>query len=101
MPSHDEIKLDYGLAEQMSKTFQQGAEELRETLQEMQNIAGMLEEGALLGRGGSSFVELLRSTLTPSLTKLIDKFTELQGDVDAAVQYMREADDTARTQFAD
>lgn len=96
----DEIKLDYGLAEQMAKTFQQGSEELQETLQEMQNIAAMLEEGALLGRGGVAFVDAIRSKLAPSLTKLIDKFTELQGDVNAAVAYMREADETSRSQFS-
>ncbi len=95
----DEIKLDYGLAEQMEKTFQQGGEELQDTMQEMQSIANMLEEGALLGRGGTAFVDAIRSKLTPSLSKLIDKFQELQGDVKAAVGYMREADETSRSKF--
>jgi WXG100 family type VII secretion target len=99
--AHDEIKLDYGLAEQMAKTFQQGAEELQDTMQEMQAIANMMEEGALLGRGGVAFVEAIRTKLTPSLSKLIEKFQELQEDVNAAVQYMREADDTSRSQFGD
>ncbi|NNJ09792.1 WXG100 family type VII secretion target [Chloroflexales bacterium ZM16-3] len=97
--AHDEIKLDYGLAEQMSRTFHQGGEDLQDVVQEMQSIANMMEEGALLGRGGTAFVDAIRSKLTPSLSKLIEKFQELEEDVKAAVEYMREADDTSRSQF--
>ena len=48
----DEIKLVYATAEDMIHTFQQGVEQLQNTNQQMQAVAGMLEEGALLGRGG-------------------------------------------------
>ena len=93
---YDEIKLDYGLAEDMSRIFQQGAEQLQDTMQEMQNIANLLEEGALLGRGGSAYVDALRSKLTPSLSKLIEKFRELDKDVQAAVQDMKQADERSK-----
>jgi WXG100 family type VII secretion target len=83
----------------MAKTFQKGAEELQDVMQEMQSIANTLEEGALLGRGGVAFVEAIRGRLSPSMSKLIEKFQELQGDVNAAVDYMREADQTSRSQF--
>ena len=43
----DKIKLDYGLAEEMIRTFEQGVEQLQDTMQEMQNIATMIEGGAL------------------------------------------------------
>jgi len=90
--SYDEIRLDYDLAEEMSKTFNAGAEQLQDTMQEMQTIANMLEEGALLGRGGQVFVDAIRSKLCPSIAKLTDKFNELDGDVKSAVQSMQEAD---------
>lgn len=98
--AYDEIKLDYGLAEAMAQTFGQGAQELQATLTEMHAIAGMLEEGALLGRGGTAYVEAIRSQLSPSLTILIEKFEELKGDVEGAINDMRDADARARGQFA-
>ena len=97
--SYDEIKLDYQLAAEMAKIFDDGAEVLKDTMQEMQNIANMLEEGALLGRGGSAFVDAIRSKLSPSIAKLSDKFTELQGDVQKAIADMRDADQESVSQF--
>lgn len=97
--SYDEIKLDYGKAEDMAKTFHAGMEQLQDTMQEMQNIANTLEDGALLGNGGTAFVEAIRSKLCPSLARLTEKFEELEGDVQAAIEYMREADEESRRQF--
>jgi WXG100 family type VII secretion target len=97
--SYDEIKLDYGLAEEMAKTFSDGAEVLKDTMQEMQNIANTLEEGALLGRGGTAFVDAIRSKLCPSIAKLSEKFTQLQDDVQQAVEDMQEADQQSASQF--
>jgi WXG100 family type VII secretion target len=97
--AHDQIKLNYDLAEEMARTFQQGAQELQHTMQEMQNIAQTLEEGALLGRGGQAFVDAIRSKLCPSIGRLSDKFNELEGDVHAAVAAMRQADAESKKQF--
>ncbi len=97
----DKIKLDYGLAEEMIRTFEQGVEQLQDTMQEMQTIASMIESGALLGRGGDSFKEAIRSKLCPSIGRLTDKFQELSRDVDAAVKYMREADTQTKGMFGD
>jgi WXG100 family type VII secretion target len=95
----DEIKLDYGMAETMSSIFGQGVEELQDVMQEMQNIANTLEGGVLVGRGGQAMTDAIRGSLAPSMTKLIAKFQELQGDVDAAIAAMRQADASARGQF--
>lgn len=96
----DEIKLDYPKAEEMARTFQTGAEQLQDTAQEMQNIATTLEEGALLGRGGSACVESIRSKLCPSLARLVEKFREMDGDVQAAITAMKQADEESKQQFA-
>jgi WXG100 family type VII secretion target len=92
----DEIKLVYELADDMSSTFDAGAEQLQDTMQEMQSIASQLEDGALLGRAGQAFVEAIRSRLCPSIGKLTDKFQELNQDVQAAKKAMQEADKTSK-----
>jgi WXG100 family type VII secretion target len=97
--SNDVIKLDYGLAEDMIRVFNEGAEQLQDTMQEMQSIANTLEEGALLGRGGSAFTDCLRSRLCPSISRLTEKFHELAGDVQAAIELMRQAEEEARRRF--
>jgi len=96
---YDEIKLDYGLAEDMAKTIKAGAETLQDISQEMQNIANTLEEGALLGRGGALFVDAIRGNLCPSLAKFIEKFEELEGDIHEAMEFMRESDESSAGKF--
>jgi uncharacterized protein YukE len=83
----------------MIRTFKYGVEQLQDTSQEMQRIASTLEEGALLGRGGEAFTDGLRNRLVPSMSKLIDKFEELAGDVQAAINYMQEADTKSSGMF--
>jgi len=97
--SYDVIKLDYELADEMVATFQQGVEQLQDTMQEVQNIALMLEEGALLGQGGQSFTDAIRNKLAPALTRMTDKFQELAEDVQKAKQYMMEADSASKSKF--
>jgi WXG100 family type VII secretion target len=94
----EEIKLDYDKAGNMARTFQQGGEQLQDTMQEMQKIANTLEEGALLGGGGQAFVDSIRGKLSPSLSRLIDKFKELETDVNKAVALMRQADEESAKQ---
>lgn len=91
--SHDVIKVDYDLMEEMKRTFLQGVEQLQDTNQVMQTVASELEDGALLGRGGTAFTDAIRSKLCPAVAKLTEKFNELAQDVQSAVDLMREADE--------
>jgi len=95
----DEIRVVYPDMEEMSRTFQQGAEQLQQTMQEMQAIATALEDGALLGLGGQAFVEAIRGRLCPSIDKLADKFKELDVDVRAAMRYAMQADLESKGRF--
>lgn len=95
----DKIKLNYEQADHMAKTFKQGAQQLQQTIQEMNKIAQTLEEGALLGRGGQSFVEAIQTKLCPSLKKLSDKYNEMERDVHAAIKFMQQADAESKSQF--
>ena len=98
--STDVIKLNYEMAESMAATFRQSAEQLQDVMQEMQNIANTLADGALLGRGGTAFVEAIRGGLCPSLAKLTEKFQELEADVNGAIGDMRDADSQAAAGFS-
>ena len=95
----DEIRVVYPDMEEMSRTFQRGAEQLRDTMQEMQSIASVLEDGALLGRGGEAFVDAIRGKLCPAINRLASKFQELDRDVQAAVRYAQQADREAQRMY--
>jgi WXG100 family type VII secretion target len=95
----DEIKVDYPLMDEMTQTFLQGAEQLQDTMQEMMTIANALEDGALLGRGGTAFTEALRGKLCPAIARLTSKFQELAEDVKKAKEYAQQADQKAKSMF--
>jgi WXG100 family type VII secretion target len=95
----EKIRLVYELAEDMAKSFQKGAQVLESTTNEMQGIASTLEGGALLGRGGTAFVEAIKTQLYPGLKRLQEKFRELDGDVKAAIKAMRDEDAKAASGF--
>lgn len=95
----DVIKLDYEMADAMAKTFNQGAQQLEDVMQELQSVANLLADGALLGRGGTAFVEAIRNNLCPSLSKLTAKFQELEKDVQGAISDMRAADAQSKSAF--
>ena len=94
-----EIKMDYGLMEDMSRTFLQGVEQLQDTNQAMQSIANEMEDGALLGRGGVAFTEAIRGKLCPAITRLTDKFQELSEDINKAMEDMRSADSSTERMY--
>lgn len=91
----DQIKMNYPLMEEMAKTFQQGAEQLKQSRTEMQTLATQMNDGALLGRGGATFVDAIQGKLCPSIDRLSAKFEELQADVLQAMNEMKEADRAA------
>lgn len=95
----DEIKMDYGLMEDMSKTFQQSVEQLQDTMQAMQNVANELEDGALLGRGGDAFTDAIRNKLAPAISRLTEKMQELAEDVNKAMEDMRSADTSTERMY--
>ena len=94
-----EIKMDYGLMEDMSRTFLQGVEQLQDTNQAMQSIANEMEDGALLGSGGVAFTEAIRGKLCPAITRLTDKFQELSEDINKAMEDMRSADSSTESMY--
>jgi WXG100 family type VII secretion target len=95
----DIIKMDYDLMQQMNQTFLRGVEQLQDTMQEMQSVANALEEGALQGRGGDAFTDAIRGQLCPAISRLTEKFQELSGDINVAMQAMQQADQSSEGMF--
>jgi WXG100 family type VII secretion target len=94
-----EIKMDYGLMEDMNRTFLQGVEQLQDTMQAMQNVANEMDDGALLGRGGTAFTEAIRGKLCPAVSRLTDKFQELAEDIQKAMEDMKSADTSTERMY--
>ena len=95
----DVIKMDYGLMEEMSKTFDQGAAQLNDTLAEVRSLAEVLEDGALLGRSGDAFADAIKSQLCRAIARLEEKFKELSRDIQKAAQDMKREDAFSERQF--
>ncbi len=94
-----DVQMDYEVVDQMIKIFDNGAQQLQETMQAMQAVAQKMRSGALLGLGGDDFAEALEKILAPRIQKLIDKFKELSGDVKFAKDAIQRGDMTARGRF--
>ena len=95
----DEIRLNYPVAEDMIQVIRKNVEDLQDVNQGLQEIANMLEDGALLGEAGSEFVDELRGTLSPALTRYIQKLNEMARDVQGAIRDMKQSDSESRQQF--
>jgi WXG100 family type VII secretion target len=91
--------MDYPLMEEMKKTFAAGREQLADTANELKSIADKLEQGALLGQAGSAFSDAVRGALLGAVTKLNDKFEELEGDIQYAVDQMHQAEEKTKASF--
>jgi len=94
-----DVQMNYDTMEEMAKIFQNGSQQLQETGQAMEQLAGMMSEGGLLGEGGEKFADALRSRLSRKIHKLAAKFSELSKDVDGAVKDLRDGDKNAASRF--
>jgi len=94
-----DVQMDFDMMEDMSRLFKQGAQQLEDTIRTMQNIAGRLEDGALLGRGGDALASGIRDKLNTSIAALQDKLEEMSMDVTGALVDLRDGDTEAASRF--
>ena len=90
-----EIRMDYGLMDDMARTFGESAQTLETVAKEVGSIAQELQDGGLLGQAGEAFVDALTNRMAPAILRLQDKLVELRQDVAAAKQDMVDADRTS------
>jgi WXG100 family type VII secretion target len=95
----DIIKMDYEQMEQMAKIFQQCADHMDQLKSGLQNVAGQMEQGALVGQTGQAFQDVLRNQASTAVGKMHDKFVELNGDILGALRELRDHDQSASTRF--
>lgn len=95
----DEIKMDYPLMDEMKRTFADGRQHLADAANELKSISEKLEQGALLGNAGQALTDAVRGTLMGAVQKLSDKFEELEGDIQYAVDQMHQAEAKTKQSF--
>ncbi len=88
----DVLKMDYPQAEEMIQIMMQAANQLEDISAEMQSIAQVLENGALLGDAGDAFSMALRSRLVPAIGRLRDGIAEGADYVRTEKEDMEEAE---------
>ena len=94
-----DVQMDYDMMEDMARLVREGGQQLGDTIRTMQAIAGKLEDGALLGKGGDALASALRDRLSARLGRLQDKLDELSGDVNGALVDLRDGDTEAASRF--
>lgn len=94
-----DVQMDYDLMEDMARRFRDGAQQLGDLRSHMDAIAGRLEDGALLGKGGDSMVDVIRQRLNQRIAALQDKLSELSMDVYGALVDLRDGDTEAASRF--
>jgi uncharacterized protein YukE len=86
-----DLVVDEAKMESMSTVFRNGAQQLEDVASALGDIASELENGALLGKAGDEYGEVLRNNAQKAVSELSAKFDELAADIDNAVERWRDA----------
>jgi uncharacterized protein YukE len=84
--------------EKMAKTFNQAHQQIETSMREMEKIAKVFEDGALLGTAGDAFRDAIRK-LIKRMKVIGEKLKELEGDINGAVSATRDGVTTAQSRF--
>lgn len=71
-----EIKFDESKMRLAIDHMRRGAKELRTTIHATQNLAGLIEKGALVGEAGVQFQTSIKSTLNSKIEDIAQKLEE-------------------------
>lgn len=96
-----DVQMDYDLMDQMADLFREGAQHMGDLNNVMRTVAGRLEDGALLGRGGDALADAIRTNLASRVQLLGEKLEELSFDILGALTSLRDGDQEAATRFRD
>ena len=94
----DKIRVNYPALEDMAKHCQMVAQHLQHTAAMANKMAAQMQNGALVGRPGDTFVQAL-GQLQQRTMKLSGKFIEVSNDIKQAISDMQAADSTAGGNF--
>ena len=96
-----DVRMNYSSMEKMAKTFHQAHQQVEQSSREMEKIAKVFEDGALLGTAGDAFRDAIRSKLVKRMKIIQDKLKELEVDINGAVSKTRDGVTTAKGRFND
>lgn len=94
-----DVQMDFEMMRQMTAAFEEAGAKLDEAMNGLNGIAGMVEGGALVGKGGQQLGDLILNGIIPFTQVLRSKMEELAGDVDGARAFMEEGDEFAASRF--
>jgi uncharacterized protein YukE len=94
-----DVRMNYDSMEKMEKTFHQAHQQIEQSMREMEKIAKVFEDGALLGTAGDAFRDAIRSKLIKRMKVIGEKMKELEGDIHGAVSATRDGVKTAQSRF--
>jgi uncharacterized protein YukE len=94
----DKIRVNYPALEAMAKQCREAADKMTIIANSAQKIAGQMQQGAMVGEFGDTFGSAL-AVFQQKVHKLADKFIEEAGDIEQAMNDMRQADSTAGGKF--
>ncbi|MCL4505436.1 MAG: WXG100 family type VII secretion target [Chloroflexi bacterium] len=93
-------RMNYESMKSMSDSFKKASQQLQEMQKVMENIANMMEQGALQGTGGDMFRSAIKEKLTPKLKEFDSTMTDMSKNIDGAVEKIRDGVSTAQSRFA-
>jgi WXG100 family type VII secretion target len=93
-------RMNYESMKAMSDSFKKAATQLEESIKVMENIANMMEQGALQGTGGDAFRSAIKEKLNPKMNVFVQDMNDMSSNIDGAVQKIKEGVSTAKTRFA-
>ena len=93
-------RMNYESMKAMSDSFKKAAQQLEEMEKVMQNVANMMEQGALQGSGGDLFRSALTEKLAPKLKEFNSTMNDMSKNIDGSVEKIRDGVSTAQSRFA-
>jgi uncharacterized protein YukE len=87
-----DLKMVYEEAEEMIQRLFSAAQQLEETITEVQSIADVVDNGALQGQTGDALANQLRQTLCNSIQALSDRIMDAARYIRTEKEDMQEAE---------
>jgi uncharacterized protein YukE len=94
-----DVVMEYELMHEMSDTFDAAAETLDQHLSGLTTIGGLIDGGALVGKGGQKLADLIQNGITKFAEDIKAKMEELASDIDGARAFLEEGDQEAASRF--
>lgn len=95
-----DVKMNYDSMKKMEDAFSAAAKQLDESMRTMQKLAKMMEDGALVGDGGTAYRSAIEQKLLKRMKDLHAKMLELATkDIPGAVVATRDGVSTAQSRF--